>query len=123
MRASLVVLIWVYSCISVHYINGEKCLRLHNKEPKYFYQKMTPIYLFRWEYCKKTEEEGRGGEKTDKTEKRQKRKRQQKLQKREGGEVEMVSIEKRQRREAEVTFSPAPTDQFLSPVPASTSLS
>ena len=34
----------------------------------------------------------------------------------------MVSIEKRQRREAEVTFSPAPTDQFLSPVPASTSL-
>ena len=65
--------------------------------------------------------EGRGVDRQDR--KKTEKKKTAKITEKRGGEVEMVSIEKRQRREAEVTFSPAPTDQFLSPVPASTSLS
>ena len=65
--------------------------------------------------------EGRGEDRQDR--KKTEKKKTAKITEKREGEVEMVSIEKRQRREAEVTFSPAPTDQFLSPVPASTSLS
>ena len=66
---------------------------------------------------------GREGRGEDRQDRKKTEKKTAKITEKREGEVEMVSIEKRQRREAEVTFSPAPTDQFLSPVPASTSLS